>query len=117
MATGKFDVEAFFAALDAHRIARGLTWRKIAKQAQVSASTLTRMSQGRRLDVDNLAALCAWSGLKADDFVRVDGERQTKTESLARITAHFHADPNLSKEVAKALEVVLKAAYQKFRKR
>ena len=30
------------------------------------------MSQGRRPDVDGLAALAAWSGLDTDDFVRSD---------------------------------------------
>ncbi len=36
----------------------------------MSASTLTRMAQGKRPDVDGLAALVAWSGLDADDYVR-----------------------------------------------
>jgi transcriptional regulator with XRE-family HTH domain len=117
MTTGKFNAKAFFASIDAQRLARGLSWRKVAEQAQVSASTLTRMSQGHRLDVDTLAALCAWSGLKADDFMRVERQRQSRAESLAQMTAHLHGDPNLSKEGAKALEAALKAAYQEFRKR
>ena len=77
---------------------------------------LTRMSQGRRLDVDNLASLCVWSGLKADDFIRGNHHQQSEAETLARITAHLRDDPHLSKEGAKALEVVLKVVYQQFRK-
>lgn len=116
MTTGKFDGEAFFAALDAVRLARQLTWKKVAEQAKVPASTLTRMSQGRRPDVDTLAALCAWSRLKTEDFFRFEAGKQPVAEPLAQITAHLRADPKLSKEAAKALEAMIKTAYQQFRK-
>lgn len=77
------------------------------------ASTLTRMSQGRKPDVDSLSALCAWSGLKADDFMT--SERQ-KTEPLAEVAALFRGDPNLSKEGVVAMEAIIKAAYEQIRK-
>ncbi|MBK5956686.1 hypothetical protein CCR97_00340 [Rhodoplanes elegans] len=117
MSTDKFDGEAFFAALDAERIARRATWKKVAEEAGVPASTLTRMSQGRRPDLDSLAALCAWSGLRADDFMRAKPAARPKSEPLAQITAHLRADPNLSKEGAKALETLIKTAYQQLRKK
>lgn len=110
----KFDGERFFSALDSARSARGLTWKKVAEQAKVPASTLTRMSQGRKPDVDSLSALCAWSGLRADDFI-TSGDRQ-KTEPLAEVTALFRADPNLSKDGAIAMEAIIKAAYEQIRK-
>jgi transcriptional regulator with XRE-family HTH domain len=110
----KFDGERFFSALDSARSARGLTWKKVAEQAKVPASTLTRMSQGRKPDVDSLSALCAWSGLRADDFI-TSVDRQ-KTEPLAEVTALFRADPNLSKEGAIAMEAIIKAAYEQIRK-
>lgn len=110
----KFDGERFFSALDAARSARGLTWKKVAEQARVPASTLTRMSQGRKPDVDSLSALCSWSGLKADAFI--SGDKKQKTEALAEVTALFRADPNLSKEGAIALEAIIKAAYEQIRK-
>jgi transcriptional regulator with XRE-family HTH domain len=68
METTHFDVDAFFAALDAHRQAKKRTWKQVAAETGVSASTLTRMAQGRKPDVDGLAALLRWSGLKAEDF-------------------------------------------------
>jgi len=109
----KFDGEGFFAALEAVRSARGLTWKKVAEQAKVPASTLTRMSQGRKPDVDSLTALCAWSGVKADDFMA--GDQQKKAEPLAELTGLFRADPNLSKKGAEALEAIIKAAYEQIR--
>jgi hypothetical protein len=115
MASGKFDGERFFAAIDSVRIARNLNWKKVAEQAEVPASTLTRMSQGRKPDVDSLASLCAWSGLKVEDFTH--GKRKkVSAEPLAELTAHLRADPKLSKEGAKALEALIKTAYQQFRR-
>lgn len=111
MTTGKFDGEAFFAALDAERQSRKVTWKKVAEQASVPASTLTRMSQGRRPDVDSLAALCAWSGLAAENFTRRDGEDRAKPSSLAQITTLLRADPKLSPKGVAALEKIIKAAY------
>lgn len=116
MASGKFDGEGFFAAIDSVRIARDLNWKKVAEQAEVPASTLTRMSQGRKPDVDSLASLCAWSGLKVENFTHGSTKKKVSTEPLAELTAHLRADPKLSKEGAKALEALIKTAYQQFRK-
>lgn len=116
MKSGWFDTEAFYRALDAQRAARGITWKQVAAESKVAASTLTRMAQGRRPDVDGLAALCAWSGLKADDFVRArEGERGTP-ETLAMISTHLRADPHLSPEGADMLDAVIKAAYERVKK-
>ena len=114
----KFDGEAFFAALDAQRQAQRLTWKKVAEKAGVSASTLTRMSQGRRPDVDSLAALSVWAGLDTDEFMRSasDGTERGHAEPLARISTHLRADPNLSRESAAALEAIIETAYARMRK-
>ena len=111
-----FHNEAFFEALDAHRLTKDLTWKAVAEKAKVSASTLTRIAQGKRPDVDTLAALCKWSGLSADDFIAYDGAERNQPEPLAEIVAHLRADKNLKPEGAKAIEVMLKAAYAQFRK-
>lgn len=115
MATGKFDGEAFFAALDAQRAAKRLTWKKVAEQARVPASTLTRMSQGKRPDIDSLASLCGWSGLKAENFYRSASGINNKPEPLAEMATLFRGDHRLTKEGAQALETLLRAAYDKFR--
>ncbi|WP_291820907.1 helix-turn-helix transcriptional regulator [Bosea sp. (in: a-proteobacteria)] len=116
MTPEKFDGEGFFAALDAERQSRKLTWKKVAEQAGVPASSLTRISQGRRPDVDTLAALCQWSGLDADNFTRTGSSRDVEASPLAQITVHLRADPNLSKDGVQALEAIIKAAYEQFRK-
>jgi transcriptional regulator with XRE-family HTH domain len=111
-----FDVAAFHAALDSQRLAMGLTWKDVAAEAGVSASTLTRMAQGKRPDVDGLAALLRWSGLQAEMFIRDAGAEKKKTAApLAQITAVLRADRSLNKESAEAIEQILKAAYRRFR--
>ncbi len=108
---GYFDGEALYAALDATRVARQLSWRQVARQSGVSSSTLTRMAQGRRPDADGLAALTLWAGLSADNFLRSDYKRR-ETEPIAAISTHLRADQNLTREGAIALEAVIKAAYR-----
>ena len=82
----------------------------------MSASTLTRMAQGRRPDLDSLAALSAWSGLQADDFVRSEVE-QSEAQPLAKISTYLRSDKNLTPEAATALDGVIKAAYEHLRSR
>jgi transcriptional regulator with XRE-family HTH domain len=115
MSRGEFDAAAFYNALDSQRQARGLTWKNVAKEAELSASTLTRLAQGKRPDVDSMAALLSWSGLKADLFIRKPGKAPGKAEPLAQVTAILRADRNLSKEGVVALEALIKSAYEKLR--
>jgi transcriptional regulator with XRE-family HTH domain len=116
MKSGWFDTVAFYKALDAQRAARKLTWKQVAAESKVAASTLTRMAQGRRPDVDGLAALSAWSGLKADDFVRArEGTRGTP-ETLAMISTLLRADPNLTSDGADYLDEVIQAGYKRMKK-
>jgi len=113
---GWFDAMAFYEALDAVRQVRRLTWKQIAAESGVSASTLTRMAQGKRPDVDGLAALAAWSGLTTDDYVRTHEIRPT-TEPLAAISTYLRSDRNLSPESATALDELIKATYERLRKK
>ncbi len=75
------------------------------------------MAQGKRPDVDSLAALVAWSGLDADDFVRSEDETRPEVEPLAMISTYLRSDRNLTPKAAAALEEVIKAAYQSLRRR
>ena len=111
MATGTFNVESFYAALDSHRIAKGLTWKQVSEESGVSQPTLSRLSQGKRPDVDGLALLLAWSGLDAAMFI----PSPATPEPLAQITANLRADSNLDAESVQALEQIIRVAYQQFR--
>jgi adenine-specific DNA-methyltransferase len=111
----QFDVGAFYAALDSQRQSQRLTWKQVAEESGVSASTLTRMAQGRRPDVDSLAGLLKWSGLKAESFVSGDTALNNSSDSLTQITTYLRADRNLTPEGAAALEAIIKAGYESLR--
>jgi transcriptional regulator with XRE-family HTH domain len=110
-----FDAEGFFDALDAEREARDLNWKEVAGQAGISASTLTRMGQGRRPDVDSLAALARWSGLDTDEFIK--GRRRKPRSAVAMISTYLRSDPNLSEEAARLLETIVRNTYAELKKR
>ena len=116
MSNQRFDTEGFYAALDGTREAQNLTWKQVAKESSVAASTLTRMRQGKRPDIDGLAALASWSGLDVKKFYRPAEKVLPNAETLAEITALLRADRNLSGESAQALETMLKSAYKHMRK-
>ena len=113
---GTFDAQGFYEALDSTRQAKQMTWKDVAGASGVSASTLTRMAQGKRPDVDSLAALVAWSGLSTDKFVLMD-TRRPKAEPLAMISTYLRGDRNLTPASAAALDQIVKAAYEQMRKR
>lgn len=112
---GSFDEAAFFAALDSVRKARGVNWKQVATESKVSQSTLTRLAQGKRPDVDSLAALVDWADLSADDFV-IRTKEQAQTEPMAMISTYLRADRSLSPAAASAIETVVEAAYTALRK-
>jgi transcriptional regulator with XRE-family HTH domain len=112
---GYFDAQGFYEALDATRQARRVTWKVIAEEAGVSASTLSRMAQGKRPDVDGLAALTAWSGLGADRFVRSEAPRRAP-ESLGLISAQLREDKELTPEAATALDQLIRTTYERLRR-
>ena len=111
-----FDALSFYEALERTRQSRSLTWRQVAVKSGVSASTLTRMAQGKRPDVDSLAALAGWAGLNAGDYMRAQSIDQPEAEPLAMISTYLRSDPRLSSEAATALDEVIKATYERLRK-
>lgn len=115
MSNDKFDAEGFYATLDSARQSRGFTWKKVASEAGVAASTLTRMGQGKRPDVDGLAALATWSGIDVSVFYRSESPVTWQIEPLAQITALLRADRNLQAESAVAIESMIKSAYEHLR--
>ena len=110
-----FDAQALFAALESTVIARGRTWKQVAAETGVSASTLTRMAQGRGPDAASLAAISAWAGLNPSDFVQLP-QAVSRPEPIAQISALLRTDPQLDEQSAEALEAIVRTAYEKLRK-
>jgi len=115
LSNSRFNVEKFFAALDEIRKAKKLSWKQVAAQAGVSASTLTRIGQGKRPDVDGMAALFAWANLDANGFIVKLTDAPLKRETISEIGALLRADPKLKGRDAEMLEAMLRSAYQSMR--
>ena len=110
-----FDGGAFYGALEAVVKSRSKTWKQVAAETGVSASTLTRMAQGRKPDASSLAVLSAWAGLNPSDFVRGYYKAQ-KPEAIAQISTFLRTDPELDKNAVEALEAIVRAAYERLKK-
>lgn len=110
-----FDVSAFYATLDAERLARRLNWKDVSGASGVSASTLTRLSQGKRPDVDSLAALTAWLGMPVDRFMGRRAAGFGSASPLTQISSILRDDPDLNKDAAAALDEMIKATYARLR--
>ena len=89
---------------------RGL--REVAKEiGDVSASTLSRIEQGKIPDLDTFIKLCKWLDVSADHFTK-DKESEEIPESTPQIvTAHLRADRTLDPQTAEALVTMIEMAY------
>ena len=110
-----FDGAAFYRALDTAVQTRRVTWKQVSLETGVSASTLTRMSQGRSPDAPSMAALAAWAGINPSDFVEAPYKKAAKA-ALPQISGLLRADPNLDAQAAEAIEAILKTAYERMKK-
>jgi transcriptional regulator with XRE-family HTH domain len=117
MPNSQLDTDALFAALDAQRKAKELSWRQVAGEAGVSASTLTRLGQGKRPDVDSFAALIHWLGVPADQFLEGGPKTANKAETMAMVSACLRASKTLSPKSLNALEGIITAAYESLKDR
>lgn len=109
-----FDGDAFYRALVTTVESRSANWKQVAESTGVSASTLTRMAQGRKPDAASLAALSAWAGLNPSDFVHAT-YKASRPESMAQISTLLRTDPNLDAQSAAAVETIVRAAYEQMK--
>jgi transcriptional regulator with XRE-family HTH domain len=72
----RVDVTRLHAALDAERRDRGLSWRQLATEADISSSLFTRMSKGHSPDLESFAALVEWLGVPAEQFMRASAGKK-----------------------------------------
>ena len=110
-----FDSDGFYRVLDSTVQGRGLTWKEVSGETGVSASTLTRMSQGRKPDAASLAVLSAWAGLNPSDFVTAAYKRP-RPHAMTQISTLLRTDPNLDVQGAEAVEAIVRAAYDRLKR-
>lgn len=110
------DVKALHAALDAARAEKNLSWRQLAKEIGVSASTISRMANGLKPDVTAFAAMTTWLRMPAETFyVTPAPEAQEEPELLASLVPLLRARRDLAEGDVAYLEEVIGAAARRFR--
>ena len=98
-----------------------MSLRAVAKQTQVSASTLSRIENGTGVpDTPTLARLAKWLNIPFERVMTGANSKEAPIiyypqESIPDIVAaHLRADPNLTPELARALEDLFRVAYNQF---
>ena len=64
----QINVPALYAALDAVRESKGMSWRQLAREVQVSPSTFSRLANKQKPDVDAFLALVRWLECQPSDL-------------------------------------------------
>jgi transcriptional regulator with XRE-family HTH domain len=115
VAHGQLDVGALFGALEAERKARGMSRRQVATELGISPSTITRMSNGDRPDVDAFAALVHWLGMPAEQFLTSDQPPAREPDLVTQLAPLLRARKDLTKEDVAYLEDLIAATVRRFR--
>lgn len=112
------DVRALHAALDAARGEKGMSWRQLAKEIGVSASTISRMANGLKPDVTAFAAMTTWLRMPAEAFYATstpETKEEDEPELLASLVPLLRARRDLTEGEVAYLEEVIGAAARRFR--
>lgn len=116
MAKSKIDVQALHAALDGEREARGLSWRQLAKEIEVSPSLLSRLSNGYRPDADGFVTLVRWLKMPAEDFMLgedADNSAKQQPELVSQLAPLLRARRDLEPADITYLEEVIAATVRR----
>ncbi len=98
-----------------------LSLRAVAKQTQVSASTLSRIENSTGTpDAETLARLAKWLNLPLDRIIGLQASMENSFAQLLQgytpdvVEAHLRADTNLTPENAAALSELFRLAYRQY---
>lgn len=110
------DVNVLYAALDAARKERSLSWRQLAKELEVSPSTLSRIANGLKPDLSAFARMTTWLRMPAESFyIGADQELVEEPELVAALAPLLRARRDLKEEDVAYLEQLIGAAVHRFR--
>jgi transcriptional regulator with XRE-family HTH domain len=97
------------------RAERKLSFRQVARQAGVSASTLQRFEVGgRRLSFNNIPPIRKWLGHKTMEPGASIRRVRAGSDTMAAIKEAIMADENLTRKTAEALCELMRTAYEGF---
>ena len=112
----RVDVGALHSALWVEKNERGMSWRQLAHECNLSPSTFTRMANGQRPDVDAFAVLVRWLGQPAETFITAGSEDPRPAPDLVDSLAPLlRARKDLTEDDVQDLQALFAAAVAEFR--
>ncbi len=111
----RVDVRSLHAALDKAREGKGLSWRQLAKEIGVSASTLSRMANDLKPDLTAFAAMTTWLNMRPEQFFVGAEPRDQEPDLVAQLVPLLRARKDLKPKDVEYLEAVIAAAAKRFR--
>lgn len=78
----------------------------------ISASTLSRIEQGKLPDLDTFFKICKWLGKNSDIFMENKKSTRNTSDVKDKISVHLRSDSTLSSETADALIKMIELAYK-----
>lgn len=106
-----FDFTSFQSAIDAERKTRRYSWKAVSEESGVTRSTISRLSTGRRINVDNLCGLAIWAGISLKPFF-IEDDDVNEPSTLTKVAIALHNDPDLNQYEVKVAETVITALYE-----
>ena len=98
MATQSFDLQALFAAVDAERDRRALSWAALSREIGVAASTIRRFSCAVDAEADGVLATLQWLGAVPEEYMpdsNLTGTRlQPASDGHVRVDMQMVAEAN-----------------------
>jgi transcriptional regulator with XRE-family HTH domain len=112
------DVQALHEALDAARQTRGWSWRQLARELELTPSTMSRLANGQKPDVDAFATMVSWLAVDADDFIVAEDAMRRRTERdqpdlLAAVTMLLRAR-DLDERDVEHIKAVVEVATRRY---
>jgi transcriptional regulator with XRE-family HTH domain len=115
MARAQINVPGLYAAMDAVREHKKLSWRQLAREIEVSPSTFSRLANRQKPDVDAFLAMVRWLKVPAERFMTDDDEAtREEPELMAELAPLLRARQDLNSEDKKYLEELIGAAMRRF---
>ena len=117
MARTTINTAALYAALDAARTERRLSWRSLAKEIGVSPSLLSRIGNGLKPDTDGFATIVGWLRMPAEQFFEGPGASAAgdAPDLMVQLAPLLRARKDLDETDIKYLEQVIGATIERAR--
>lgn len=113
MAKTKIDATALKESLDQVRMKRGISWRQLAIEIDVTPSLLSRLRNGHKPDAEGFMTLVRWLGMPAETFLVDDDFEAPRPELMAELAPLLRARKDLDDSDIEMLQEVINATLKR----